>query len=95
MGYPYGDTYLEQIRKNPDECKAIKDAFNVLRVKYMKDHGYSDTVDLSIEENFKVLGEAFEFASETVGDIADVHHFMWDVVDTLLGGDFEYKGERV
>lgn len=84
MGYPYGDTYLETIQKRPDECKAIRDAFYILRVKYVKDHGYSDTIDLTMEENFKVLGEAFEFASDTVGGIADVYHFMWDVLDELI-----------
>lgn len=85
MGYPYGETYLEQIQKNPKECKEIREAFYVLRHKYVKDRpGYTDTIDLSIQENFMVLGEAFELASDTVGNITDKYHFMWDVLDELI-----------
>lgn len=85
MSYPYGKTYLEQIQASPEECRAIREAFYVLRQKYVKDHeGYSDSIDLSIKENFEVLGEAFELVSGTVGDIVDVHHFLWDVLDELV-----------
>ena len=84
MGYPYGKTYLEQIQERPQECKEIEHAFYVLRLKYAKDHKYTDTIDLGLKENFQVLGEAFELASDTVGEIADVYHFMWDVIDALL-----------
>lgn len=85
MGYPYGDTYLEQIQKSSMECKEIENAFYVLRQKFVKDHdGYTDTMDLSISENFAVLGEAFELASSTVDGITDIYHFMWDIVDALL-----------
>lgn len=84
MGYPYGKTYLEQIQERPHECKEIEQAFYVLRQKYAKDHKYSETIDLSLKENFEVLGEAFELASDTVGGIVDVYHFMWDVIEALL-----------
>lgn len=89
MGYPYGKTYLEQIQEKPEECKEIRNAFWVLRQKYVKDHPkYSDGIELSLQENFSILGEAFELASDTVGSIQDPHHFMWDVLDELLGGEW-------
>lgn len=85
MGYPWDKTYLQQIHEHPKEMEEIRQAFYVLRQKYAKDHdGYSDSIDLSLMENFMVLGEAFELASGTVGDISDPWHFMWDVVDALL-----------
>jgi hypothetical protein len=89
MGYPYGKTYLEQIKEKPEECKHIREAFYVLLRKYVKEHdGYTDPIELSIQENFSILGEAFELASDTVGSIQDTHHFMWDVLDELLGGEW-------
>ena len=85
MGYPYGETYLEQIQRSKRECEEIRQAFYVLRQKYVKDHdGYSDIVDLSIKENFEVLGEAFELASDAADGISDEYHFMWDILDALL-----------
>lgn len=84
MGYPYGKTYLEQIQENHQECEEIKQAFYVLRQKYARDHKIGDSIELTIKQNFEVLGEAFELASETVGNITDAHHFLWDVVDELL-----------
>lgn len=84
MGYPYDKTYLEQIQSSKKECKEIENAFYVLRQKYVRDHGYSDSIDLTIKENFEVLGEAFELASATVGDIVDGYHFMWDIIEELL-----------
>ena len=85
LGYPYGDTYLEKIQKNPRECREIREAFYVLRQKYVKDHPeYTDTIEVSLQENFNILGEAFELVSDTVGGIMDPHHFMWDVLDELI-----------
>ena len=85
MGYPYGLTYLEQIKKRPQECEDIKQAFYVLRAKYVADSDkYADPIELSIKENFMLLGEAFELVSDTVRGIVDVHHFMWDILDELL-----------
>ena len=85
MGYPYGKTYLEQIQEKPEECKEIRNAFWVLRQKYVKDHPkYSDGVELSLQENFSILGEAFELASYTLDGCTDEYHFMWDVLDELL-----------
>lgn len=84
MGYPYDKRYIDKIRENERECKEIENAFYVLRQKYTKDHGYSDSTELSLKENFEVLGEAFEFASDTVGGIMDGYHFMWDVIEELL-----------
>jgi hypothetical protein len=85
MGYPYDKTYLEEIQAKPKECERIRDAFYTLRLKFVRDNeGYSDIIDLSIKENFALLGEAFELASDTVGNISDEYHFMWDVLDELI-----------
>ena len=86
MGYPYGDTYLETIRKNDKECQEIKSAFNVLKRKYIRESNgkFTDEIELSIKEQFEILGEAFELASWTLDGIADGYHFMQDVVERLL-----------
>lgn len=85
MGYPYDKTYLEQIQERPKECELIREAFYILRLKYLRDRGQNiDTDELSIKENFALLGEAFELASDVVDGITDAHHFMWDVLDALL-----------
>lgn len=84
MGYPYDKTYLEQIQDSKDECEDIKRAFHVLRLKYMKEHKINDVIALGIKENFEILGEAFELASQSLDGIIDLHHFMWDVEDALL-----------
>lgn len=85
MGYPYGKTYLEQIQESEYEREAIEKAYYVLVRKYVKE---SDTInhdtELTLEESFKILGEAFELESDIVGGICDVYHFMWDVLDALL-----------
>ena len=86
MGYPYGDTYLEQIKKDKQECKEITTAFYVLRRKYMREHN-KDDIELSLQEQFSLLGEAFDIYSSTVGDISDQYHFVWDVIEALLGKD--------
>ena len=94
MGYPYGKRYIDKIRDNKQECNEIENAFYVLRKKYVNDHeGYTDYIDLSLKENFAILGEAFELASNTVGDIVDVYHFMWDVVEELLTPMEEERNE--
>lgn len=85
MGYPYDKSYLEQIKENKKECEKIINAFYVLRKKYVEENNLSDSIDLSIKENFMVLGEAFELASNTLENINDGYHFMWDVLLELLG----------
>lgn len=85
MGYPWGETYLMRIQASERECEQIRNAFYVLRSKYVADSDeYSDPIDLGIKENFSILGEAFELASDTVRDITDPHHFLWDILDELL-----------
>lgn len=91
MGYPYEKTYLERIKEDDRECQNIKEAFYVLRRKYVKDHNYTDSIDLSITEEFALLGEAFELESTTLQGIADSYHFLWDVVDELLTSNEEHK----
>lgn len=93
MGYPYGDTYLEQIQKNPSECKEIEMAYRVLVEKYLKEHNKSDDIDLSLQETFSILGEAFELCSWTVRDISDQYHFMYDVLEILLTPKEEKNGK--
>lgn len=92
MSYPYGDTYLEQIQKNPNECKQIEQAFYVLRKKYIKDHpGYNDPIDLTLPEQFMLLGEAFELGSQTLNGVSDEYHFVWDIIEALLTPTEEKK----
>lgn len=91
LGYPYGQTYLERIKEDDRECRNIKEAFYILRRKYVKDHNYADSIELSIVENFTLLGEAFELESTTLQGIADPYHFLWDVVDELLTSNEERK----
>lgn len=93
MGYPYEDSYLEQIQKNKDECKQIETAYAVLAHKYIKENNKSDYIDLSIKEMFAILGEAFEYASWTVGDISDQYHFMQDILEILLTPKEETDGK--
>ena len=83
MGYPYDKTYLEQIQASKHEKEAIRNAFYVLRNKYIADHSDVDDISLSLKEEFTLLGEAFELESITL-DVPDVYHFMWDVLDELL-----------
>lgn len=91
MGYPFDKRYIDKIRENEKECEDIKNAFYVLRQKYAKDNNYNDVIELSIKENFGLLGEAFELASPTVGDISDGYHFLWDIVEELLTSNEEKK----
>ena len=85
MSYPYDKTYLEQIQEHKNECKEIEQAFKVLRQKFIKDHEeYTCVEDLSLAENFEILGEAFDLASYTLDGVSDVYHFMWDVLEVLL-----------
>lgn len=83
MGYPYGKTYLRQIQENPKECKAIEEAFYILRKKAAKSKGCED-IELSISEQFYILGEAFDLASVTLDGCTDESHFLQDVVKELL-----------
>lgn len=85
MGYPWDKTYLEQIQENEKECKKIRGAFYVLRNKYVADSDKcQEAIELGIKENFAILGEAFELASDTVDGIPDAYHFLWDILDALL-----------
>ena len=85
MGYPYGKTYLAEIQARSKECADVRTVFYALRAKYVKEHdAYEDDTELSIKENFALLGEAFEYGSEVAGLIDDPHHFMWDVLDALV-----------
>ena len=76
MGYPYGDTYLEQIQKHKQECEDIRKAYYVLAHKYAKEK-HIDPIELTLTESFSLLGEAFELESVVL-------HFAWDVLDALL-----------
>lgn len=85
MSYPYDRTYLEQIQEKRGECDEIKNAFYTLRKKYIKEHKHvNDIIDLSVTEQFTLLGEAFELASYTLESAPDDYHFIWDVKDALL-----------
>lgn len=86
MGYPYDDTYLEQIQRSESECQDVRKAYWLLRAKYIMDHEHGE-LDLELEQEFALLGEAFRLCSDTVGGITDTHHFMWDVLDELLPED--------
>lgn len=83
MGYPYGDTYLEQIQKNKKECEDIRKAYYILVRKYAKEK-HIDPIELTLTESFSLLGEAFELESVVLDGVADIYHFMWDVLDELL-----------
>lgn len=64
----------------------------MLRRKYVKDTpGCTDIIDLSLKEQFMLLGEALELASSTLDSITDEFHFMWDVLDELFTPNEEEK----
>lgn len=83
MGYPYGDTYLEQIQKHKQECEDVRKAYYVLARRYAKEK-HTDPIDLTLQESFSLLGEAFELESVVLDGVADTYHFVWDVLDALL-----------
>ena len=83
MGYPFDKTYLEQIQNSKYERDHIREAFWVLRKKYLNDHPDKSDVGLTLPEEFAILGEAFDLESGVL-DIPDQYHFMWDVLDALL-----------
>lgn len=83
MGYPYGDTYLEQIQKHKEECEGIRKAYYILARKYAKEK-HIDPIDLTLQESFSLLGEAFELESVVLDGAVDTYHFIWDVLDALL-----------
>lgn len=57
----------------------------MLRRKYVNDTpGYTDIIDLSLKEQFMLLGEAIGLASSTLDSVTDEFHFMWDVLDELF-----------
>lgn len=82
MGYPYDKTYLETIKENEYDCKRVREAFWILVSKYKRENKVEE---LTITEFFQVLGEAFEYESSVLESCNDAHHFMWDVLDELLG----------
>ena len=90
MGYPYGETYLQEIQSSKRECEEIEQAFYVLRRKYAADNHLEDVINLTIAENFKLLGEAFELASMTLDAVTDGYHFVNDIIEALLTP----KGEK-
>lgn len=87
MGYPYGKTYLEQIRENKKECELIEGAYYILINKLAEEKYGGDIDSLTLPERFAALGEAFKYASNVLDGITDDYHFMWDVLDALLLGD--------
>lgn len=92
MGYPFDKRYIDKIRESKRECEDITNAFNVLRRKYVNDTpGYTVIIDLSLKEQFMLLGEAFELASPTLDGITDGWHFLWDVLEELLTPNEEEK----
>lgn len=95
MGYPYGDTYLETIQKHPKECEQIKTAYYAYVQKFINEHGLTDAVDLTIKQQFEILGEAFEYYSDTLSGITDGYHFMWDVLGKLLTPTDEHNNNDV
>lgn len=82
MGYPYDKTYLERIQESDYERQAIRNAYWVLRKKFVEDNKL-DGVSLDLKQEFALLGEAFQLESDTLA-VPDVYHFMWDVLDALL-----------
>lgn len=92
MGYPFDKRYIDKIRESKYECEGIVNAFNVLRRKYVSDTpGYTDITDLSLKEQFMLLGEALELASSTLDGVTDEYHFLWDVLDELFTPNEEGK----
>lgn len=89
VSYPYDKTYLEKIQENKTECENIENAYHVLLRKFLSETRRDDVTDLSIREQFALLGEAFEYASSTLDGITDGYHFMWDVIEALLTSDEE------
>ncbi len=88
MGYPYDKRYIDKIRESDRECKAIREVFYAFRLKRAREKR-CDVIELSLPEQFKLLGEAFENASDTVGDISDQYHFVGDIIEELLTSDKE------
>lgn len=85
MSYPIdGKTYLEKIRKNPGEMARIEAAYQAYLKRYCAINGFDD-IDVPIKTKFRLLGEAFQYCSETLDGVMDDYHFMWDVIDELLG----------
>ena len=84
MGYPYDKTYLQQIQESPKEMEVIRNAYWVLRSKYLADHPSEEGLSLSLATEFSLLGEAFELTSVVLEGCTDPYHFMWDILDELL-----------
>lgn len=95
MSYPQGKRFIQVIQASPDECQKIRDAFYLLRTKYIDDNPeYSGTIDLTLKEQFAILGEAFQLASTTLRDEArsdTEDHFIQDVLMYLVPDEWDRK----
>lgn len=93
MGYPYGQTYLEQIQDDKGERERIKDAYFVLVNRLAAEQYHAaDFRELTVAEHFTALGEAFQYASSVLDGVTDGYHFLNDVLEALLTPK-EKKGE--
>lgn len=89
MSYPYdGVTYLEKIQNDPDFLNEVDTAYYILISKKCQDE-HRDTIELSLEEQFSVLGEAFKLCGTGAYiNNDDYSHFMQDVLDCLLKREY-------
>lgn len=83
MGYPYGKTYLERIQANPRQMDDIRVAYATIRAVQMQQTNRT-LEELTIPEQFAMLGMAFELISDDLQGIADPWHFIQDVIEALL-----------
>lgn len=95
MSYPSdGVTYLEKIQANKNAATRVEDAYYVLLDKKLRDENRQD-IDLSLEEMFSLLGEAFVLADSYEALINDDYlHFMRDVLDCLLKREYSPWDDR-
>ena len=89
MGYAFdGVTYLEKIQSDKDMLAKVEDAYYVLRAKKLRDENRQD-IELSLEEQFSLLAEAFCLSDEYGTFLNDDYiHFMRDVLDCLLKREY-------
>ena len=89
MSYPFdGVTYLEKIQSDKDMLVKVEDAYYVLRAKKLRDENRQD-IELSLEEQFSLLAEAFCLSDECGTFLNDDYiHFMRDVLDCLLKREY-------
>lgn len=88
MSYPFdGVTYLEKMQNNPDFLSEVNAAYYILISKKCQDE-HRDVIELSLEEQFSVLGEAFKLCGNDIYINDDYSHFMRDVLDCLLKREY-------